>query len=195
MKLILLKVLISQLYNKMNIKRANTIIKMKYRRLCGKPEILYKRGGMTMFMPPYHIELDTLWNKIKSDGEKYKYEDMKKYEDMYEDIKKRERWELMIYEADLIQNDAQYFKDNPDRLCLKCNQIVTAGGNNCLRTQEERPTKNSSYEYDSTKTAYYSGDKAAAVYQEMFTDLFNLCLAKYPRGDTMRYKNAFNFLN
>lgn len=86
-----------------------------------------------------------------------------------------------------MQSDHQYFKDNPIRKCPKCHQNVLAGGGECLRIQKYQPI---THGHDPTATAYYVGDQAAGEYQAMFRDLFIPCLAKYPKGDTLAYKNG-----
>lgn len=160
-----------------------------------KQEILYKDNRMTVYMPPYHPELHTLYYKIKSAGKNYDSTELEKYRNMHQEIIRKEKWELLKSKALSMQNNHQYFKDNPNRRCLKCNQVVFAGGNNCSQKEKQFEYDNIDDINDPTATAYYVGDRSAVVYQEMFNDLFNLCLATYPRGDTLSYKNGLIGLN
>lgn len=148
--------------------------------------VWYKLGIMTAYMPPYHPRLHKLWWKIYADKENHKTKELWRYQEIYEKIKRREDWNQRKQAAITIQNDHQYFKDNPVRKCLKCHKDVLAGSNNCTYKRVETTY----HGRDSTETAYYVGDQAAGEYQAMFHDMFTLCLAKYPRGDTMSYKDG-----
>lgn len=155
--------------------------------------IWYKHGIVTAYMPPYRPELHTLWHKLKLDGKNYKNEEMSEYYNSYHELIRKELWEKQTNQAIVMQNNHQWFIDNPRRQCPKCRQIVLVGGEKCLKKEEE-------IEYDPdikdpTETAYYVGDRAHSAYQSMFEDLFTLCLAEYPRGDTIMYKDGMISLN
>jgi hypothetical protein len=152
-----------------------------------KPIILSTKDRVKTYMPPYHKKLRREWHKLKKSGEDYNQNDYNFYWKRYNDIIKQDEFEQLKSKAIAMQNDDAYFKNNTKRKCLKCHQIVVAGSNIC----KQKPRVQNFYKgHDSTETAYYVGDQAAAEFTYMFNDLFMLCLAKYPKGDTMRYHNG-----
>lgn len=150
-----------------------------------EPVVWYKRGAMAAYMPSYHKKLHKLWWKLKNAGEKHNPKELYRYQEIYEKIWKREQWNQEKQAALAMQNDLQYFKDNPIRKCPKCGHDVLAGSNKCLK-EHYRSTYHG---HDSTATAYYVGDYAAGEYRTMFHDLFAPCLAKFPKCDTLKYEN------
>jgi hypothetical protein len=151
-------------------------------------EILCVKGMVTTYMPPYHNTLDKEYNKLLSDGQNYKQKEYNEYWEKYVELKKHDEWNFNVSKAIAMQNNHQYFIDNPNRKCLKCSKMVTAGSNNCLKINDDLDIDHI-YINDPTKTEYYLGDIAASQYEKMFKDMFNLCLAKYPRGDTLKYSD------
>lgn len=151
-----------------------------------KAVVLCQTKNITKFMPPYHTRLHNLWWKIKLDGENYKPKELERYREIHEKIRLKEDWNQQKREAIAIQNNHQYFKDNPIRKCPKCRKNVLAESNKC---DYKRIEQNYSGR-DSTENAYYVGDHAAAEHQSLFHDMFTLCLPKYPRGDTIKYDNG-----
>jgi hypothetical protein len=149
--------------------------------------VLYTHGNMTRYMPKYHHKLSKLYNKILADGENYKHEEYLRYCDLYEKVTWQEKWKQQKQDAIVMQNNHQYFKDNPIRRCLKCGKDVLTGSGNCL---QEKSVRYESYNEDLTENAYYIRDQASVRYQDMFHYMFTLCLAEYPRGDTMSYKDG-----
>lgn len=152
----------------------------------------YKHGIMTAYLPPYRPELHVLYNKLKSDGKDYKDADYEQYIKIYSEIVKKEEWNETIKKAIAIENNIEYFK-NKERKCLKCNKIVIAGSNECKYVKVDYDDGGNGY--DSTETDYYVGDRRAGAYQMMFSELFNLCLAEYPKGDTICYRDGLISLN
>lgn len=153
-------------------------------------KIWYKHGIMTAYLPPYRMELNDLYYKLKSNGKDYNEDDYNKYITSYREIVKKEEWNKTINEVIKIENNINYFK-NKKRKCLKCNQIVIAGSNECKYVE----TSYDDTGYNPTETAYYVGDKRADSYRSMFSELFNLCLAEYSKGDTMCYRDGKICLN